>query len=110
MREALRHVAEGENLNHLPQNEKQLLMDCYDAGYFEGVMPIKMVSGRIVFEVQSPYRLTVVGLRFLEPPEEPSDTVEQAGKVLSSANDLVSVLEKVSLAGMRIFKFFKDLL
>ena len=111
MRSVLRHINETKTVKGLDQEQMKLLKECCDQGFLSGVQTETMISGRVIAECQRDVRLTVDGLRFLEaePASEPDQTAEKAGGFLSAANDLVSVLEKLWLFLVSIFKFFKNL-
>lgn len=111
MRSVLRHINETKTVKGLDQEQMKLLKECCDQGFLSGVQTEAMISGRVIAECQRDVRLTVEGLRFLEaePASEPDQIAEKAGGFLSAANDLVSVLEKLWLFLVSIFKFFKNL-
>lgn len=112
MRSVLRNINETKTVKGLNQEQMKLLKECCDNGFLSGVQIESMISGRVIAECQEDVRLTLDGLRFLEA-EAASDTGKKstkAGGFLRSANDLVSVLEKLWLFAVSIFKFFKNLL
>ena len=82
MREVLRRLEAGEDLNKFSPHDKRILKDCFDAGYFEGTVPIEMISERIVFENRFTPRLTYAGLQFLESVESSAENLKE-----SSADD-----------------------
>lgn len=112
MRSVLRHINETKTVKGLDQEQMKLLKECCDQGFLSGVQTEAMISGRVIAECQRDVRLTVEGLRFLEaePVSEPDQIAEKAGGFLSAANDLVSVLDKLGLFAVSIFKFLKNLL
>lgn len=111
MRSVLRHINETKAVKGLDQEQMKLLKECCDQGFLSGVHTETMISGRVIAECQRDVRLTVDGLRFLEAEtaSNPVNKTEKAGGFLSAANDLVSVLEKLWLFVVSIFKFFKNL-
>lgn len=111
MRSVLQHINETKTVKGLDREQMKLLKECCDQGFLSGVQTETMISGLVIAECQRDVRLTVDGLRFLEA-ETASDQVnktEKTGGFLSAANDLVSVLEKLWLFLVSIFKFFKNL-
>ena len=111
MRSVLQHINETKTAKGLDQEQMKLLKECCDQGFLSGVQTETMISGRVIAECQQDVRLTVDGLRFLEAEtvSEPVKKTEKAGGFFSAANDLVSVLEKLWLFVVSIFKFFKNL-
>ena len=112
MRSVLRNINETKTVKGLNQEQMKLLKECCDQGFLSGVQTETMISGRVIAECQRDVRLTVDGLRFLEAEtaSDPVNKPEKAGGFLSAANDLVSVIEKLWLFLVSIFKFFKNLL
>ena len=111
MRSVLQHINETKTVKGLDQEQMKLLKECCDQGFLSGVQTETMISGRVIAECQRDVRLTVEGLRFLESEtaSDPVNKTEKAGGFLSAANDLVSVLEKLWLFLVSIFKFIKNL-
>ena len=62
------------------REEQRLLLECYNAGYFEGVVILEMISGRIVMEYRHQPRLTYQGLEFLDQVERRSQEKQNGGK------------------------------
>lgn len=66
MCELLRAIQQQTPFEEFSFEEQRILKECYDAGYFEGVVLIEMISGRIVAEYRHEPRLTCKGLQLLD--------------------------------------------
>ena len=74
MQMVLRKIETKTDFKNFSSKEMQIAKECYDAGFFEGVVMQKMISGRIVAEYCHEPRLTHKGLQFLYPPEPEEPT------------------------------------
>ena len=68
--------------------EQRIAKECYDAGFFEGIVMLEMVSGRIVAEYRHEPRITHKGMGFLYPA-----TPEEIAKVEVSMSDVEHELQ-----------------
>ena len=59
-------IQEKKPFEDLSFEERRVFKECYDSGYFEGVVPVEMINGRIVAEYRNDPRLTLKGLEFLD--------------------------------------------
>lgn len=73
MRKILRDIQDKRPFDNFSFEERRILKECYDAGYFEGVVMEEMGSGRIVGEYRHEPRITHKGLQFLSAGEIPKD-------------------------------------
>ena len=71
MRKILRDIQCKRPFDTFSFEEQRILKECYESGYFEGVVMVEMVSGRIVGEYRHEPRLTYKGLQFLSAGESP---------------------------------------
>jgi len=60
MRGVLLHIQRKAPFEDLSFEERRILKECYDAGYFEGVVICEMASGRVVAEYRHEPRLPVL--------------------------------------------------
>lgn len=84
MRVVLRHIQAKRPFEEFTFEQQRILKECQDAGYFEGVTMVQMISGRIVAEYGFEPRLTYKGLQFLEA-EPPTSTKPLPVKVSFSS-------------------------
>lgn len=75
----LSRIHAGEPMTDLSFEEQRTLKECYDAGWFEGSVPVEMIGGRVVVEVRFPLRLTMEGHRVLATAQS-SQQVDQGIK------------------------------
>jgi len=80
MRKVLRDIQAQRPIGEFSFEEQRILKECYEAGFFEGVVLCEMISGRIVAEYRHHPRLTYKGLQFLDasPEQDEGDEPDQA--------------------------------
>ena len=66
MRSVLRAVQAQKSFEQFTFEEQRILKECYDAGYFEGLILLEMIAGNIVAEYRHEPRLTYKGMQFLD--------------------------------------------
>lgn len=66
MKKVLLHIQAKKSFDELSFDEKRILKECFDAGFFEGIVLLEMASGRIIAEYRHEPRLTLKGLQFLD--------------------------------------------
>ncbi len=88
MRKILRDIQKERPFEDFSFEEQRLLKECYDAGYFEGIAILEMISGRIVGEYRHQPRLTYKGMQFLAGGGSPqSPDLQEIALELKSMND-----------------------
>lgn len=91
MRRVLRYIQEQKPFEDLSFVDQRILKECYDLGYFEGIVLLEMISGNIVAEYRHDPRLTYKGLQFLDLNK--TSPVSGLGEI---ASELKSMNENVS--------------
>lgn len=76
MRSVLRAVQAQKTFEKFTFEEQRILKECYDAGYFEGLVVLEMIAGNIVAEYRHEPRLTYKGMQFLYEQSEQDERNE----------------------------------
>lgn len=88
MRKILRDIQGKRPFDTFSFEEQRTLKECYDSGYFEGVVMGEAASGRIFGEYRHEPRLTYKGLQFLSAGESPKcPGIPEIASELKSMND-----------------------
>lgn len=76
MRAVLHKIQNKIDFGAFTLEEQRIAKECYDAGFFEGIVIQEMISGRIVAEYRHEPRLTYKGIQFIssEPKTETGST------------------------------------
>ena len=74
MRDVLKKIQNEIDLQTFTFEEQRIAKECFDAGFFEGVVMLEMISGRIVAEYRHKPRLTHNGMQFLYAGSQPDLT------------------------------------
>lgn len=121
MKKVLLHIQAKKPFDDLSFEEQRIFKECYDAGYFEGVVPVEMITGKIVVEYRHEPRLTLKGLEFLdslqqkprnEPDEihaaKPKSDIENQSLKWSKINTIGSIVVGLLtiVATILVAKFF----
>lgn len=80
MRKVLLDIQNQRPPEEFSWEEKRLLLECYAAGYFEGVMMEEMITGRITMEYRHQPRITHKGLEFISKTDHGSQGQHESGK------------------------------
>ncbi len=88
MRKILRDIQNKRPIDTFSFEEQRILKECFDAGYFEGVVMGEAASGRVFGEYRHEPRLTYEGLQFLDVGGSPkSPDLQKIASELKSMND-----------------------
>lgn len=74
----LRHIQARKPFDDLSYEDRRILLECYEAHYFDGIVILQMISGNVVAEYQQEPRLTYAGLQFLEEHDVSASTAKDS--------------------------------
>lgn len=76
MRDVLLSLQAKKPFEDFTFEDRRILKECYDAGYFEGIVLGEAINGRIFSEYRHDPRLTYKGLQFLDSLSEQNESGE----------------------------------